>query len=429
MPSVCLYFQVHQPFRLKPYDCFMIGYDHFYEDESQNRSILERVSEKSYLPANKTILRLIKKHKGAFKVAYSISGTALEQFEKYCPEVIESFQELAETGCVEFLSETYYHSLSFLYSRKEFLRQVTKHKQNIQKLFHQTPSVFRNTELIYNNDLSKFVEEMGFKGVVCEGSDSVLGQRSPNFLYHPTHNYYFKCLLRNYKLSDDIAFRFSNKEWEQYPLTASKFADWVALAAADSDTINLFMDYETFGEHQWAESGIFEFLKKLPKEILHRKLEFKTPSETIDEYQVKGRFDVPRFNSWADTERDLSAWLGNSLQQDAMERVYLLEDDIKETGDRNLLDLWSKLQTSDHFYYMSTKNWSDGDVHKYFNPYRTPYDAYINFMNIITDLEDVLENRKYSLMPPVKEKKLLNYEALLSGESNSPEYAEPSLYI
>lgn len=427
MSSVCLYFQVHQPFRLKPYDCFMIGYDHFYEDEGANRSILERVASKCYLPANRTILRLIKKYKGDFKVAYSISGTALDQFEKYCPEVIESFQKLAETGCVEFLSETYYHSLSFLYSKKEFLRQVIKHKQKIEALFHQTPSIFRNTELIYTNELAKFMDDMGYKGIICEGSENALGDKSPNVVYHADHSYYFKCLLRNYKLSDDIAFRFSNKSWSEYPLTASKFATWVKQSLANTNTVNLCMDYETFGEHQWEESGIFDFLKKLPKELLKRGIEFKTPSDTLNTYSVQGKYDVPNYNSWADTERDLSAWLGNSLQQDAIERVYQLEQLVKEINDKKLLDTWSKLQTSDHFYYMCTKHWNDGEVHKYFNPYKTPYDAYINYMNIITDFEDLLESRKYSMLPVVKPDRKVDYEAVLSAATR--EYAEPTIYI
>lgn len=403
----------------------MIGYDHAYDDEAANRSILDRVADKCYLPANKIMLDLIRKYKGAFKIAYSISGTALDQFEAYRPDVIKSFQELAETNCVEFISETYYHSLSFLYSRKEFLRQVIKHKQKTEALFNKSPRVFRNTELIFSNELAKFMDEMGYKGIICEGTDKALGQHSPNFVYHSAHNYYFKCLLRNYKLSDDIAFRFSDKEWAQYPLTASKYASWVKQSVEDADTVNLFMDYETFGEHKWSDSGIFEFLKQLPSEILKRKLQFKTPTETIESYNVKGKYDVPAYNSWADTERDLSAWLGNSLQQDAMERVFHLEEAVRKTNDKRLLHTWAKLLTSDHFYYMSTKHWGDGEVHKYFSPYRTPYDAYINFMNVITDLEDVLENRKHALATPSQTKKKFRYEELLNGQ----EHAEPSIYM
>jgi alpha-amylase len=392
MPSICFYFQVHQPFRLKHYDCFKIGHDHSYEDELKNREILDRVSTKCYLAANRTLLSLIRRYKGKFRIAYSISGTALEQMENYRPDVLRSFQDLAATGCVEFLSETYYHSLSFLYSKNEFIRQVGKHKEKIEELFGQTPTVFRNTELIYNNEIANFVSNLGFKGIACEGLDRVLGLRSPNFLYNPPKNKKIISLLKNYKLSDDIAFRFSNKDWKEWPLTAPKFAHWVHQTAGNGETINLFMDYETFGEHQWPETGIFNFLAHLPHEIFkHHDFTFKTPSEVIAEYPTRGEYDVHHLSSWADIERDLSAWLGNSLQHDAMERIYGLEKKIKETNDDQMIDTWAKLLTSDHFYYMSTKYWNDGDVHKYFSHYNTPYDAYINFMNVVTDLEHVLE--------------------------------------
>ncbi len=392
MPSICFYFQVHQPFRLKHYDCFKIGHDHSYEDERKNREILDRVSTKCYLAANRTLLSLIKRYKGKFRIAYSISGIALEQMEMYRPDVLQSFQDLAATGCVEFLSETYYHSLSFLYSKGEFIRQVGKHKEKIEELFHQTPTVFRNTELIYNNEIANFVSELGFRGIACEGLDHVLGYKSANFLYNPPQNNNIVCLLKNYKLSDDIAFRFSNKDWKEWPLTAPKFAHWVHQTAGNGETINLFMDYETFGEHQWPETGIFDFLSHLPQEIFkHGDFNFKTPSEVVAAYPTRGEYDVHNLSSWADIERDLSAWLGNSLQYDAMERIYGLEKKIKETNDDKMIDTWARLLTSDHFYYMCTKYWNDGDVHKYFSHYNTPYDAYINFMNVVTDLEHVLE--------------------------------------
>lgn len=392
MPSVCFYFQVHQPFRLADYDCFKIGNDHHYDNELKNREILDRVSQKCYLPANQTMLRLIHKLKGNFKISYSISGTAIEQFERYRPDVLQSFQDLAKTGCVEFLSETYYHSLSFLYSKDEFVRQIEKHRNKIKEHFKQEPVIFRNTELIYNNELADFISKLGYKGIICEGLDPVLGYRSPNFVHHPPGNKTIGCLLKNYKLSDDIAFRFSNRGWDEWPLTAPKFAQWVHATAGNGETINLFMDYETFGEHQWPETGIFDFLEHLPEQILkHKDFNFKTPSEVIKTYSPKGEYDVPYLSSWADIERDLSAWLGNSLQHDAMERVYQLESAVKLSGDESLLDRWAKLTTSDHFYYMSTKYWNDGDVHKYFSHYNSPYDAYINYMNVMTDLEHLLE--------------------------------------
>lgn len=392
MPSICFYFQVHQPFRLKEYDCFKIGQDHLYEDERKNIDLLNRISQKCYLPTNQIMLELIEKHQGNFKIAYSLSGTVIEQFEKYRPDVLRSFRELADTGCVEFLSETYYHSLSYLYSKDEFVRQVQKHKQKVGEHFNQVPSVFRNTELIYNNEIANFVASLGYKGIICEGLDHVLKHRTPNFTHHPPANKEINCLLKNYKLSDDIAFRFSNKEWKEWPLTAPKFANWVHQTAGNGDTVNLFMDYETFGEHQWPETGIFDFIKHLPKEIYrHSDFNFKTPSEVIQAYSSKGEYDVHHLTSWADVERDLSAWLGNSLQHDAIERVFRLEKLVKQTNDQALIDTWAKLTTSDHFYYMCTKYWNDGDVHKYFSHYNTPYDAYINYMNVLTDFEYRLE--------------------------------------
>lgn len=392
MTSVCFYFQVHQPWRLKSYNCFQIGYDHGYFDDEVNRAVLNRVSDKCYLPANRLMLDLIYRHEGRFRVAYSITGTALEQMERFRPDVLASFQELAATGCVEFLAETYYHSLSFLYSRDEFVRHVRTHTKKIEALFHQTPTVFRNTELIFNNELAAFIESMGYKGILCEGLDFALNGRSPNFVYHPPHSPTFACLPKNYKLSDDIAFRFSDKGWQQWPLTAPRFAHWIHKTAGNGETVNLFMDYETFGEHQWPETGIFDFLRCLPAEILrHPDFDFCTPSEVIARYPARGEYDVHHFSSWADLERDLSAWLGNSLQHDAMERIYALEPLVKSSDAPALLDTWARLLTSDHFYYMCTKYWQDGDVHKYFSHYDTPYEGYINYMNVVTDLEYLLE--------------------------------------
>jgi len=394
MTSVCFYFQVHQPWRLKSYSCFQIGYDHDYFDDAANRTVLNRVADKCYLPANRLMLELIRRHEGRFRIAYSITGTALEQMERFRPDVIASFQELAETGCVEFLAETYYHSLSFLYSREEFMRQVRAHTEKIEALFDQTPVVFRNTELIYNNELAAFLDTMGYKGVLCEGLDYALAGRSPNFVYHPPHSSTFAVLPKNYKLSDDIAFRFSDKGWQQWPLTAPKFAHWIHQIAGNGEIVNLFMDYETFGEHQWPETGIFDFLRCLPTEILHHPdFDFLTPSEVIARYPTRGEYDVHAFSSWADLERDLSAWIGNSLQHDAIERIYSLERHIKSSDSPELLETWARLLTSDHFYYMCTKYWQDGDVHKYFSHYDTPYEGYINYMNVVTDLEYLLERQ------------------------------------
>jgi alpha-amylase len=387
MPSVCFYFQVHQPMRLRHYTVF--DNDERYFDEGRNAAICKKVANKCYLPANRALLRLIQQHEGRFRIAYSLTGVLLEQLERYSPEVLSTFHALAKTGCVEFLAETYYHSLSFLYSRQEFVEQVRKHTELIQGLFGQTPKVFRNTELIYNNDLGLLIEAMGdFDAVITEGADHILGYRSPNFVYRPKGCRRIKMLLKNYSLSDDIAFRFSNRHWAQWPLTAEKFSHWINAINGCGQTVNLFMDYETLGEHQWADTGIFDFVKHLPGEILkHPDNNFKMPSEVVASYEPLGVIDVPHVISWADTERDLSAWLGNPMQSNAIYELYRLEKKVKRSNDERLLADWRKLQTSDHFYYMCTKYFADGDVHKYFNPYDSPYDSYINFMNVLDHLQ------------------------------------------
>lgn len=397
MPAVCFYFQVHQPFRLKKYRIFDIKKNsEYFNDESgtnlDNKWILKKVADKSYLPTNAILLELLKKHSD-FKVAFSLSGVLLEQLENFYPKVLESFQSLVSTGRVEILSETYYHSLSFLYSKEEFKRQVEMHRKKVGELFGVWPKVFRNTELIYNNDLAQTAFELGFKAVITEGADHILGWRSPNFLYNPVNQPGIKLLLKNYKLSDDIAFRFSNPSWEEHPLTADKFANWVSSHNGNGNLINLFMDYETFGEHQWEDTGIFNFLRHLPGQIFKNPDNtFITPSEAAKMYPSVGELDVPNFISWADLERDLSAWLSNPMQFDAINKLYQLEDEILSSGNMRLIDDWRKLQTSDHFYYMCTKWFSDGDVHKYFNPYESPYDAFISYMNVLSDLKLRLED-------------------------------------
>jgi alpha-amylase len=392
MPSVCFYFQVHQPYRIKNYRVFDVGKDsEYFNDSSEkdlnNKKILQKVARKSYLPTNAVLLELLREHP-EFKASFSLSGVFLEQIEKFSPETLVSFQELVKTGRVEILSETYHHSLSFLYSPKEFRKQVSLHKKKVKELFGVQPKVFRNTELIYNNALAKEVERMGFKGVISEGADHILDWRSSNFLYRPKDTKKVKLLLKNYRLSDDIAFRFSCKDWKGYPLTAPQFAQWVSAVNGNGNVVNLFMDYETFGEHQWEDTGIFEFLRHLPGEILkHPDNDFVTPSEAIERYEEVAELDVPHFISWADVERDLSAWLSNPLQHNAIEKLYALEEGVLKTKDKKLIDDWRKMQTSDHFYYMCTKWFADGDVHKYFNPYESPYDAFISFMNALNDLK------------------------------------------
>jgi alpha-amylase len=402
MPAVVFYFQVHQPFRLRPYTFFDIGENHFYEDDAKNREILQKVAAKCYLPMNALLAELIDRHAGAFKIAFSISGVALDQFERYAPEVLASFQALARTGGVEFLSETEYHSLAFLFSEQEFREQVEIHNRRVETLFGQTPTVFRNTELIYNNALARVMEAMGFRAILAEGADRILGWRSPNFLYLPKTGTRLRLLLKNYRLSDDIAFRFSNRAWNEYPLTADKYASWIHAINGNGEIINLFMDYETFGEHQWAETGIFEFMRALPAAILrHPDFRFMTPSEAAAHHSPVARLDVPDFVSWADIERDLTAWLGNEMQKDAIESLYRLEPEVRRAQRPDLLRVWRQLQTSDHFYYMCTKWFADGDVHKYFNPYGSPYDAYINFMNVLADFEWTLRQAREPAPPAV----------------------------
>jgi alpha-amylase len=385
MASIAFYFQVHQPYRLRRYSVF--DNDPYYFDEYKNAEICRKVARKCYLPANQMILDLVRRHHGKFRVSYSITGITIDQFASYCPEVLESFRQLAQTGCVDFLGETFYHSLAFLYSRDEFRDQVTAHRAKMSEVFGRQPTVFRNTELIYNNDLAHYVETQGYKGVLGEGADHVLGYRSPNYLYLPHGADHIRLLLKNYRLSDDIAFRFSNRQWNEWPLTAEKFTGWVNQVNGNGYVVNLFMDYETLGEHQWEDTGIFNFMQKLPELVLqHPDNNFLTVSEVVDAYQPSGTIDVPHMISWADVERDLSAWLGNAMQSNALQEVYRLEKRIKDKGDPQLLHDWRRLQTSDHFYYMCTKWFADGDVHKYFNPYESPYDSYINFMNVLDNL-------------------------------------------
>jgi alpha-amylase len=395
MPSVCLYFQVHQPCRLRRYSFFDVGHIHNYEDETENRRILDRVARKCYLPTNALLLKLIEEHEGKFRIAFSLSGAVLDQIERRRPDVLESFQRLAATGCVEFLNETDSHSLAFLFSPREFKAQVLLHRERVRALFDQDSRTFRHTELIYSNDLAKAVEKLGYTVILAEGSEKILGRRSPNRLYRPVGCGKLKLLLRNYRLSDDVAFRFSDRNWVKYPITAAKYALWIHRIREEESVINLFMDYETFGEHQRKETGIFEFLSALPGEILrHPEFRFRTPAEAAAGHHPAGEIDCPGFISWADEERDTTAWLGNAMQQDAVHTLYKMESAIRRRKDEGILKTWRMLQTSDHFYYMCTKWFSDGDVHRYFNPYESPYEAYINYMNILDDLSQSIKNVK-----------------------------------
>lgn len=389
--AIVLYLHVHQPYRVRHYTIFDAGVDHGYfdapyDDRTNNERIVHKVAEKSYLPTNKRLLQMLTDYP-EFKLSLSITGTVLEQLEKWAPEALKSFQELTATGRVEIVAETYHHSLAFFYSKSEFEAQVAMHRDKVQQLFGQTPQVFRNTELAYNNDLAYWADQAGYKGILAEGWDKVLDWRSPNFVYQPTYTDNIALLMKNYKLSDDIAFRFGDKNWAGWPLTADKFTHWLN-ESGDATNFNLFMDYETFGEHQWDDTGIFDFLYHLPQEWLKgADNSFMTVSEVIDANTPKDRVDVPQTITWADTERDLSAWLGNNMQVSAIQALYAMQEDILASGDWALIDDWRRLQTSDHFYYMCTKYFNDGDIHAYFSPYENPYDAFIAFMNAYHDMK------------------------------------------
>ena len=394
MKTVCFYFQVHQPLRLKKYRFFNMGKDHNYLDDITNRSILQKVASRCYLPMNRLLLRLIEENKGAFKVSFSLSGLVVEQFKAYAPEVLESFKALAQTGCVEFLGETYAHSLASLIDQEEFTAQVKAHSAMIKKEFGQKPTTFRNTELIYSDEIGARVADMGFKAMLAEGAKHILGWKSPNYVYANSLNQKLRLLLRNYKLSDDIAFRFSDRGWDQWPLTVEKYVSWLTSPDMPGEVINLFMDYETFGEHQWAETGIFDFMAALPKAALASgKLEFATASETAAKHQPIAVLSSPHAMSWADEERDVTAWVGNELQNDAFNTLYALRPKIKAIADPDFDYVWNFMQTSDHFYYMATKWFSDGDVHNYFNPYDSAYEAFINYMNVLCDFKIEVEKR------------------------------------
>ena len=388
MKNVCIYFQVHQPYRLKKYRFFDIGKDHFYLDDFLNRTVMQRIAENCYQPMNELLLGLIGKYGSKVKISFSISGIAIEQMKMYTPKVLDSFRQLAGTGSVEFLCETYSHSLVSLRDRGEFESQVRQHSAAIEELFGQEPNVFRNTELIYSDSIGEMIEDMGYTTMLTEGTKHILGWKSPNYLYANPARQNMKLLLRNYKLSDDIAFRFSNQNWADYPLTAEKYYDWLTSEDNAGEVINLFMDYETFGEHVKKNTGIFPFMEELLGKVAQSSdLVMKTPSEIAEDLQPVALMHVPHPISWADEERDITAWLGNELQDEAFSKLYDLRDSIVKLNNPDMNHVWNALQSSDHFYYMCTKWFSDGDVHSYFNPYDSPYTAFINYMNVLSDYQ------------------------------------------
>ena len=396
--GIVLYLHVHQPFRVRQYSVFDTAdkHDYFeepdYKTDRNNEQVLRKVADKSYRPMNSLLQRLLKKHPD-FKVSLSITGTFMDQAEQWAPDVLDSFKALVATGRVEIVSETYYHSLAFFYSRQEFERQVETHRQKVRQLFSVETTVFRNTELAYNDELAKWADGYGFKGILAEGWDPVLQWRSPNHVYRPTGTTNIKLLLKNYRLSDDLAFRFSNKAWSAWPLTADTYSEWINASITDSPLVNLFMDYETFGEHQWADTGIFDFFEEfVAKWLKNTDNTFYTASEAIDTHESPGEISMPNTVTWADNERDLTAWLGNDMQKEALKHLYALEDDVMRTNDTQLINDWRMLQTSDHVYYMCTKWFTDGDVHAYFSPYDSPYDAFLYFINAVRDIRWRLHN-------------------------------------
>jgi alpha-amylase len=371
--------------RLRKYRFFDMGRSHNYLDDDTNRSIMQKVARRCYLPMNALLLKLIEENKGAFGVTFSVSGPAIEQFKAFAPEVLESFKKLAATGRVEFLAETYSHSLASLIDPDEFRREVKRHVELMESEFGLRPAAFRNTELIYSDEIGAQVAAMGFKAMLAEGARHVLGWKSPNYVYAGALDQKLRLLLRNYKLSDDVAFRFSNRGWDEWPLTAEKYVSWLADPSNPGEVVDLFMDYETFGEHQWADSGIFDFMAGLPRVALARGLEFATVSETAKKHQPVAILHSPHAMSWADEERDVTAWLGNELQDEAFSKLYALKDKVRALDNPDFDFVWSFMQNSDHFYYMATKWLSDGDVHTYFNPYGSAYEAFINYMNVLSD--------------------------------------------
>ena len=384
MKTICFYFQVHQPWRLKRYRFFDMGRDHNSLDALTNRSIMQKIARECYLPMNALLFNLIRQSEGRFRCTFSLTGLAVEQMRAYAPEVLDSFRRLARTGCVEFLAETYSHSLASLSSKEDFMQQVALHTELMKKEFAVAPTAFRNTELIYSDEIGEMVARMGYKTMLTEGARHILGWKSPDYVYTNSINPKLKLLLKNFRLSDDIAFRFSDKGWDQWPLTADKYASW--LNAADGEIVNLFMDYETLGEHQGGDTGIFDFIAALPAQIFaSTNFEFLTPKEAAAKHQPVAPLHVPYPISWADEERDVTAWLGNELQNEAFEELYKMKNKVNALKDPVLTHDFDCLQASDHFYYMCTKLFSDGAIHQYFTPYDTPYEAFINYMNVLSD--------------------------------------------
>lgn len=392
MRAICLYLHIHQPVRYRQYSIFDVGntsnyFQDDYNGRQSNERIFHKVTEKSYRPMLKLLEDSIKQYPG-FKVSLSITGTWLDQAEKWAPALIEQIKRMVDTGRVEIVGETYYHSLAFFHNREEFDTQVKLHSDKIQQLFGIRPRVFRNTELAYNDELAKWADEHHYQAILAEGWDKILGWRSPNYVYSPTGCNTTKLLLKNYRLSDDIAFRFSNRAWKEWPLTVPKYLRWVDDDCLRGPLINLFMDFETFGEHQWADTGIFEFMRHfIPEWLGEYDNKFVTTSEASTLMKPVDSISMPETVTWADTERDLSAWASNSMQHAAMQELYAMRDRVLATRDEKLIRDWRYMTTSDHPYSMCTKYWNDGDVHAYFSAYASPYESFMYFENVLRDIE------------------------------------------
>jgi alpha-amylase len=429
MKTICLYFQIHQPFRLRRYRFFDIGNDHYYYDDFQNEEIFRKVANMCYIPANRAMIEMIKKSEGRFKVAFSISGIALEQMEIYAPELIDTFKELISPGGAEILTETYAHSLSSLGDPDEFRTQVRMHTEKIQSLFGVTPRVFRNTELIYSDDISEIVRDMGFRGMLTEGAKHILGWKSPNYVYASAIRPDLKLLLKNDRFSEDLSLRFADYRWTEYPLTADKYMSWIESTAETEKIINIFLNYEVLGSLHSSSTGIFDFFKALPRYALQKNISFSLPSELFENSEPVDQISVPYPMSWVDEEKDCNSWLGNVLQQEAFRKINHISERVRLCSDRRLLQDWLYLQSSDHFYYMNTKHYN------LFSPYDNPYDAFNNYMNVLSDFilrveaqyPSSIENEELnSLLTTIRnqgneieqlEKKLRKYEILNHPDS------------
>ena len=397
MRAICLYLHMHQPIRYREYSIFDVGnnsnyYNDHFDGRQSNERIFKKVTEKSYRPMLNLLWRKMQKHPD-FKISLSITGTWLEQAERWAPELIDQIRQMVNSGQVEIIGETYYHSLAFFYDLAEFEQQVDLHSAKIQELFGVTPQAFRNTELAYNDELARWAESKGYHVILAEGWDKILGWRSPNHVYRPAGCEHLKLLLKNYRLSDDIAFRFSNRNWRAWPLTVAKYQNWIDLDCLRGNLINLFMDFETFGEHQWKETGIFDFMDHfIDSWLAEYENKFVTVSESADLYEPADEISMPETITWADTERDLSAWASNAMQGSATDDLYHLRQSILATHDSALIADWRRLTTSDHVYSMCTKYWHDGDVHAYFSAYASPYESFMYYMNVLRDIEYRLSN-------------------------------------